>query len=240
MSNDLAQTDAPFGSFMQSGDKVLFDSPQAVVDDSSSAYKEADPYANANPFNSGENATPTGFPPFNIQNSNNQTEQTAKYKIFDLFWLINPKFYSQQQPIQSEAHVVIMSYNVDFGNLRISFFQLTKDSIQGNLIYFENLKRLVTGTVYPASAFNICNSPTLSMTCLEQLFKQIQGATWQQERPKCVVEKSAEIIRFTINDPKYGNYFYDFKGWQYKAFLYACNFIYTEGFRLFGQKQLFK
>ena len=164
---------------------------------------------------------------------------TAKYKIVDLFWLINPKFYAnpRQQPVQSEAHFVILSFNLDFGNMRIAFFNLTNNSIQNNVVYLENLKRLVTGTMYPATAFNICNSSRLSTTCLEQLFRQIPGANWQQERPVCIVEKHEEKVRFTIKDPKNGTYFYDFIGWQREAFLHACNFSFTKGFEILAQSK---
>ena len=161
----------------------------------------------------------------------------AKYRIVDMFWLINPKFYAKQQPIQSEAHFVILSFNLDFGNMRIAFFNLTNNSIQNNIIYLENLKRLVTGTMYPATAFNVFNSARLSITCLEQLFRQIPGANWQQERPVCTVEKDETKIRFAIKDPKNGNYFYDFTGWQREAFLHACNFSFTKGFEISAQSK---
>jgi len=163
-----------------------------------------------------------------------------KYAIVDLFWLINPKFYAnpKQQPAQNEAHFVILSFNIDFGNMRVAFLNLTNNSIQGNVVYLENLKRLVSGTIYPATAFNIFNSARLTTTCLEQLFRQIPGATWQQERPVCIVEKDEAKIRFMIKDPKNGNYFYDFIGWQREAFLYACNFAFTKGFELLAQQRL--
>jgi len=167
------------------------------------------------------------------------TPQQNKYKIMDLFWMINPKFYNKQQPNQNEAHFVIISYNIDFGNIRISFFNLTSNSIQnGNIIFLENLKRTVSGTIYPATAFNAISSPKLATICLEQLFRQIPGATWQQERPVCTIEKNEELLRFSIKDPKSGSHFYDFSGWQREAFLHACNFAVTQGFTLMAQQQL--
>jgi hypothetical protein len=226
-------TEVPFGSFMQAGDKV-FETPGSA--DLQNQQSESILFGSPPPQETSIGQTP-GFGPFGGSLSTNTQDQQSKYKIFDLFWLINPKFYEQKQPIQSEAHVAIISYNVDFGNLRLTYYHLTKDSIIKNLIFYENLKRLVSGTIYPAAAFNICNSTPLSMTCMEQLFKQT-GESWQQERPVCTAEKQNNALRFTISDPKYGKYFYDFTNSQFKAFLYACNFVYTEGFRLMGQKKL--
>jgi hypothetical protein len=85
---------------------------------------------------------------------------------------------------------------------------------------------------------NICNSSRLSTTCLEQLFRQIPGANWQQERPVCTIEKNEEKLRFTVKDPKNGTYVYDFISWQREAFLYTCKFAYTKGFELTAQQHL--
>ncbi len=214
-------TDTPFGTppagFMQTGNQVdpnNFDQSMTV-----GQYMDNDQFQM--PVSSSDFSA-------NIQ-------EKQKYKIFDLFWLINPKFYNKQQPAPGESHIVIISYNADFGNLRISFFNLTNNSIQNNLVYLENLKRTVVGTIYPATAFNAYNTPNLATICLEQLFRQIPGATWQQERPVCTIQKGEGKIRFNIKDPKNGEYFYDFIGWQRDAFLHACKFIYTTGFEILAK-----
>jgi len=209
---------------------------QPPMDDNFTNYKTEAPSNFTNPFNGGD-ASPFGGPTLP---GSDQTQQTTKYAISDFFWLINPKFYVKENPVQSEAHVAILSFNASFGNLRISFYHLNKNSIQGHIIFYENLKRLVTGTIYPASAFNILSAKRLSSTCLEQLFRQIPGATWQQERPVCLIEKTEEKIRLTIKDPKFGTFFYDFIDWQKNAFLYTCNFICSKGFEFSVQQQLNK
>jgi hypothetical protein len=229
----------PFGTppvgFMQTGNQT-FDSPvtggdapfgEALSPAAPVGFTAASESNMANPFETGA-SDPDFQPP--------ATTAPAKYRIVDMFWLINPKFYAKQQPVQSEAHFVILSFNLDFGNMRIAFFNLTNNSIQNNIVYLENLKRLVTGTMYPATAFNVHNSSRVATTCLEQLFKQT-GANWQQERPVCTVEKDESKIRFSIRDPKNGNYFYDFTGWQREAFLHACNFSFTKGFEISAQSK---
>ena len=220
----------PTSFFVQSGNQTIVDSPQensTLVPQENSPLETSPPDIFSNPFSNA-----------NLPAQQDDTKQ--QYVIVDLFWLINPKFYLKQQPIQGESHVTIISFNASFGNLRISCFDLTNKSIQGNLIYLENLKRTVTGTIYPATAFNIYNSPRIATICLEQLFKQIPNATWQQERPVCTVEKNEEKIRLSIKDPKNGNYFYDFIGWQRDAFQYACQFICTKGYELSAHQQILR
>lgn len=225
----------PFGTppvnFMQTGNQTFENSiPEKVTPFGEAPISSDAPFGGADPFAPTAPIQPIEFvPPQQMA-----TAQAAKYKIIDLFWLLNPKFYAKpvQQPLSGEAHFVILSFNVDFGNIRLSMFNLNNNSIQGNIVYLENLKRTVAGTMYPATAFNVYNSPRLSTTCLEQLFKQIPGANWQQERPVCTVGKNEELIRFTIKDPKFGTYFYDFTGWQREAFLHVCQFTFTKGFEL--------
>jgi hypothetical protein len=226
-------SNVPFGTppvgFMQTGNQPfemesnVENTPAEIVEQHSNIVGQEgiDPFASA--------PQSTDFTP----------TQTTKYKIVDLFWLINPKFYAnpKQQPVQNEAHFVILSFNLDFGNMRVSFFNLTNNSVQGNILYLENCKRTVTGTIYPATCFNAFHSPRLSTTCLEQLFRQIPGANWQQERPVCTIQKNEEKIRFTVKDPKFGEHFYDFVSWQREAFLHACNFAFTKGFEILAQSK---
>jgi len=229
----------PFGTppvgFMQTGNQqVSLDPPIAAT----SSIFETEP--------TGPTETPSPdnqpFPQFDDIGGppefKSQTNQTTKYAIFDMFWLINQKFYKKVQPAQNEAHFVVISFNISFGNLRVTYFNLTNNSIQNNIVYLENLKRTVSGTIYPATAFNAFTTQRLSTVCLEQLFRQIPGASWQQERPVCKIEKNEFKLRFTVIDPKYGTYFYDFEDWQYQAFLKALEFTFTKGFELIASQHL--
>jgi hypothetical protein len=232
----------PFGTppvgFMQTGNQAF----ENVGAEANGFGGTTAPVSTAGPedFSGGNVAMPDPFSPPPSEFVQPAIQEKQKYAIVDLFWLINPKFYMnpKQQPLQTEAHFVILSFNIDFGNMRVAFLNLTKNAIQNNIVYLENLKRLVAGTIYPATAFNAYTSPRLATTCLEQLFKQIPGANWQQERPVCTIEKNEEKIRFTVKDPRNGTYFYDFISWQREAFLYACNFAYTKGFELTAQQHM--
>ncbi len=181
---------------------------------------------------------PFGSPP-NLMDTPAPTQEKDKYKILDLFWLLNSKYSKTppEQPIQKEAHFVVLSYNISFGNLRMSFFDLTQNSISGNVAFLGNMKRTVSGTIYPMAAFNIVRKAKLDMTCMEQLF-QDTGADWQHSRPVCQIQKDEAHIRLIVRDPKFGSYFYDFIDTQKDAFLLACQFVYTTGFNLMAQNML--
>ncbi len=99
------------------------------------------------------------------------------------------------------------------------------------------MKRLISGTIYPSSAFSIASNPKISTICIEQLF-QSTGADWQQNRPICTVIKDERLIRLIIEDRNNGKFYYDFIGWQRDAFLHACQFAYTTGLTLHGLNQL--
>lgn len=237
MINEDITNSVPFGTpptgFMQTGNQSF----EIAQDSSFGAEKNiSSPIEENVRFNQFDQFAPIQ----ELSTFGQQTTPTQKYAIMDLFWLINPKLYAnpRQTPIASEAHFAILSFNLDFGNMRVSYFNLTNNSIQGNILYLDNCKRTVSGTIYPATAFNIFNSTRISTTCLEQLFKQIPGATWQQERPVCSIQKHETAIRFSIKDPKFGDYFYDFVGWQREAFLHACQFVFTKGFELAARKLL--
>jgi len=241
--NNTVPFGVPPAGFIQTGNQA-FEAPSSF--DQPSDFHMNEPVMNATEFQTPAGGSDVPFSPFENPFSSTAAEQDTatqvqtgqKYNIVDLFWLINPKFYIKQQPVQGEAHFVIISFNVDFGNLRVSLFNLTNNSIQGNIVYLENLKRLVAGTIYPATAFNVYHSPRVRLTCLEQLFRQIPGAQWQQGRPVCTVEKNQEKIRFSVRDPKVGTYFYDFVSWHREAFLHACLFCITDGFKLVAQQHI--
>jgi len=164
-----------------------------------------------------------------------------KYHIMDLFWLINEKICVAGAPVEEgEAKFVILSYNMDFGNLRVVMYDVPDGAIQGTVVFQQSLKNLVVGTVYPSSCYRLLNTDVPEMTCMEQLINNT-GEQWQKERPFCQFKKEKnelsgeEYIRMTISDPKTQKaYHFNFVGWQKDVLLEACQFAYTEGFKLHG------
>jgi len=232
--NEINTPFEPPVTFMQTGNQHVSLEPPTELSNSLGPNETSAHLFESNPIEAGSEITNDLF------NLNAPQTQTTKYAIFDMFWLINQKFYKKIQLIQNEAHFVVISFNMSFGNLRVSFFNLTNNSIQNNIVYLENLKRTVTATIYPSTAFNVVNTQRLAVTCLEQLFRQIPGANWQQERPVCKIEKNEFKLRLTVADPKNGTYFYDFEDWQYHAMIKSLEFTFTKGFELTASYQHLK
>jgi len=159
----------------------------------------------------------------------------GSYHIMDLFWLINEKKSAGVALEDNEAEFITMSFNMDFGNLRISYYEIPKGAIYGATVFQQSLKRTVVGTIYPASCFKLINSDSDDMFCMEQLITDT-GEQWQKERPWCKISRIDDDIKLAITDPaaKKESWFI-FKNWQKKALLHACKFAYKEGFKLHGQ-----
>ena len=180
-------------------------------------------------------------------------KQKTQYHIIDLFWLINPK-YGRNDMNQEEAHFCQISFNIDFGNLKITLYKIPNGALQGHRLYLMSLHRLTSGTIYPSSIFNLIyssqripkmqdkdiNSPDsiepIKFTCLEQLI-QHTGENWQNNRPLCHFTISHNII-LHIRDPLSGTFYYEFKGWQKKAILHAAQFVVDNGYILTGNQNI--
>ena len=162
---------------------------------------------------------------------------TTKYKIVDLYWLINPKYINKEELEKGEVQFVSISYNIIFGNLRFTFFNIPQGSIQQHIVYYNKLQRLTTGTVYNSSCAKLLYNKECKFTCMEQLFNDT-GEQWQKERPMCIFEKNNEKIVLNIYDPINGNFKYIFEDWQIKTLLDSCKFCIEKGTELTGRYRI--
>jgi len=154
-----------------------------------------------------------------------------KYNILDLFWLIKPsnrKHETSNDDIESKF--ITISYNLDFGNLKVTLYDITPDSIKDNIVFIKNMNLLVSGTIYPSSAFKLLNvNGNIKFTCIEQLITNT-NEPWQNERPIVSLQKSADDIQINIyNKLTNKTYFYKFVDWQINAFKEALKMTYTNG-----------
>ena len=125
----------------------------------------------------------------------------------------------------NEAQYVTISYNIDFGNLRINFYK--------------SLELIIAGTIYPSACFQLLESnEDCEIIATEQLLTYT-GEDWQKERPMCVLNRTNNEIKLTIKDTKSNNdTFFVFKDWQRKAFEKALRYTYNEGLQLRGMNTL--
>ena len=157
--------------------------------------------------------------------------EKTDYKITNLFWLINPKVYGGTM-LPGEAHFSSISFNINFGNLRIELGTMSNESLQGHLICLNKINRHTNATVYPSAMFQlVTNQPEVA--CMEQIINY-SGADWQSKIKQATFKASESgSIIMTVDD-----HCYEYAGWQKDALIYSCKFGLNQGFVLSGELQI--
>ncbi len=156
------------------------------------------------------------------------------YHIIDIFWLN----YEGDESVKDNKNLVefiIISYNIDFGNLKINLYQIPNNAVDGNVVFNQSLKLLVSGTIYPSSCFKTLNyfEP---FNCIEQLIIR-NNEKWEKERPIVAIynNKDDDKINLKItNVIDKEDYYYVFEGWQKEAFEKCLKYTYEQGLNLRG------
>jgi len=177
--------------------------------------------------------------------TSNIAPQQIKYKIFDLFWLQNPLLNTLEEIHPNCAQIVTISYNISFGNMKVTFFKLTEQSILNNSIFQQQLNRIATCAIYPVALFelnyyceikNSIQEKEKFISCYDQLFVRT-NEDWQKNLPiaSLFYYNEEDCIRLIINNKlNKQEYYYDFIDWQKKAFLKAAKFCLNSGPLLTG------
>ena len=156
----------------------------------------------------------------------------------DLFWLINPKLQKKLPIGQGEASVVTISFNIDFGNLRINFYTLpeNKQSIIGTKILHKNLVFLTSTTLYPKACLDILNDKTENYFPMEQLIADGTENYIKDLSTSNINKINTDTLRITIQHVKGVKqpmfYYYDFTDIDLVAFKYSLEFSLDKGLQL--------
>ena len=172
---------------------------------------------------------------YEVKKAMKTTDSNKQYHIIDMFWLTNPKLTKKIKIEENEAELCTIGFNSDFGNLRITFYNIPKDAINKNVIFQQSLKPLITGTLYPSACYraNKLKIGEKGFVCIEQLINNT-GEQWQSERPVCVIERIESGIILKIFSHKGDMYFYNFEDWQYECIIDTFEFTYKRGLELRG------
>lgn len=157
----------------------------------------------------------------------------SKYNMIELFCLINEEIFVKDK----QVHCVDLSFNMDFGNLKITYYTLTPESIDNHVIFKQSMNMLTTATIYPSSAFRILNSDETEIVCMEQLINKT-NEDWQKQRPMVEIHKEKNKYSVIIHEYTKKRYMYVFENWQAKAFEHSLEFVYNTGFNLRGNTKL--
>lgn len=153
----------------------------------------------------------TGFPPpsnyqtpTNPQHNGGQGRQgnnQQKFNIAEFYWLINRKLYHNMQLNPGEAQMLIIGFNADFNNLRLSLCDFNGvNPTQLTAITVGTFSRSVTINIYSEFAMELLQNiktPTgQPITNIERVFSQ--NNNWSPNASSFICQAEGVII--TTND----------------------------------------
>lgn len=220
---------------------------------STNTFQQQETISQPNTFNEQPMNTNTGFSGFNEQAptaqpqqgfGNNQggfggnnfggnsggNNQKRKYKFVQMYWLINPKLFAQQQLGAGEAPLIEISYNVDYSNLRLSFIKTNESTFSATAIKVQNTDRATTVNIYAETADQVLYYLEKGITGQIQLFERMiqANATWTPNKSIITIAQDGSVTIMT--QPSSGNatHSYTFTTWQVESLKKALKFL-TEG-----------
>jgi len=150
-----------------------------------------------------------------------------KYKIFDLYWLVNQKLYNGTQLDNGEVAVLNISYNVDFDNLRLSFCTPGQDTFTATGMELKSMERKTTVNICAEVAEQITDLITIESGRVNNLERVFQNNNnWAPNQTMFV--KEANAITITTKTRNGETYVYTLQEWQLKALNHACIFLLKE------------
>ena len=150
------------------------------------------------------------------------TQENPKYSIIDMFWLINRKIFKNEQFMDGEASFLSVGFNANFNNLRVSFYVLNQQDLQGTSLIMQNMRKITTINLYSETAgelfFNKGNGNAVRL--YERVIRpgnwapNLSQITWLSD--KIVIQTQdtqGTLTCFTLLD------------WHIQAFEAALNFM---------------
>ena len=155
--------------------------------------------------------------------------QTAKrkYKFVQMYWLINPKLFAQQQLVAGEAPLIEISYNVDYSNVRISFIKTNQNTFDATSIRVQNTDRQTTVNIYAETADQILFHLEKGIPGQIQVFERmIQiNASWSPNKSIFSINQDGSVTLTTQPANAQSTHSYVFTGWQIGSLKKILNFL---------------
>jgi len=188
---------------------------------------------NNNPFTTDSN-TPFGGVNNNFGMNGNRTNSNTKrkYKFVQMYVLVNTKLFANQ-PLNGECPIMEIVYNVDYGNIRLSFGNAKKDTFDKTSIKILNIERLTTVNIYSEVAEQILYSVDLdkgvwSDAQIHMFERMLQGnANWSPNQSIIKINSEEQSINIITQPSNGGNqsFMFTFNAWQVNALINALKFL---------------
>lgn len=165
---------------------------------------------------------------FNNGNNFGQQGQKRRYRFIQMYMLINNKLFANQQ-LNGESAIMEISYNLDYGNLRLSFCNSRNDTFDRTSVRIMNVDRLTTINVYPEVAeqllYNIENWKAGKFQVFERVL-QSSGGNWSPNNTVFNIDSNNKVVN-VMSSPSNSNntHQYTFSEWQLNALVSALKFL---------------
>jgi len=171
-----------------------------------------------------------GFQQPSFGGGGNQPAVKRKYKFVQMYWLINPKLFAQQQLAAGEAPLIEISYNVDYGNARISFIKINNTTFDATSIRVQNTDRQTTVNIYAETADQVLYHLEKGIPGNIQVFERMiqASASWSPNKTNIVINQDGSVTLNTQPSNSQTGHSYTFSGWQIESLKKVLKFL-TEG-----------
>lgn len=189
--------------------------PNTTDADPFASIENPKPMANENPFASNRNLY-----------SNNMGNTKRKYKFVQMYLLINNKLFANQS-LNNESGIMEISYNVDYGNLRLSFCSPNQNTFDRTSIKIQNMERQTTINIYPEVAENILHSVEQWKTNQFQIFERMiqSSANWSPNSSIVRIDGNNKSVAIHTKASNGNAYMYIFTDWQLNALINSLKFL---------------
>lgn len=164
--------------------------------------------------------------------------EVQKTKIVDFIWLINGKLFQKQQLAEGEHKLLIIGYNPDFSNMRITYVQNDDNLFQplGNVNNHLTPKENITIALYPETIYQIVSMVNKMYggvdvpevlnfeRCISNKWSSDYITTIKVEMNLGVEEITLKTVSRLTNNP----HLFVLSGWQTKAFTDICNMLISK------------
>lgn len=152
-----------------------------------------------------------------------------KYQIVDLYWLVNTKLINGKlEP--GEASLVILAYNVQFGNLRISFYRGNNIiDLERGFIFRKRGEQVAAVAIYPEQLARIIEREGKEdqFVVMDRIIGEENQEWIENKKQAARVHIQNRTLKITYNDVHY-----TFTGLQYNLLLACCKLILAHGWFL--------
>jgi len=147
--------------------------------------------------------------------------------IINFYMFINPKLFTGEQIDNHEADLVDISFNVDFGNLRIVLYKATPATFARTSVDITAADKITTAHLYLEGRdqlIQLSNAGKGQMHNIERVFNfnNKNGNNWIPDKSTFTFETEDHLLLETTNLTSNFNFQYRFSGWQLHSLLKTC------------------